>query len=73
MAAFVLNFFLNTPDARHPVAAIVARTGQGMSNTAGVQAIYEQHAKLFSTDKTMQSTIFLYVRKRLPGRFRLFV
>ncbi|MCA9864924.1 MAG: ABC transporter permease [Anaerolineales bacterium] len=53
----------------NPVAAIVARLAQGMSNTAGVQAIYEQYAKLFGTDKTMLEQFFLYVRNVFRGDF----
>ena len=43
VAAFVLNFILPWLMPGDPVAAIVARQAQGMSNTAGVQAIYDQY------------------------------
>jgi peptide/nickel transport system permease protein len=52
-----------------PVAAIVARMAQGMSNTAGVQAIYEQYTKLFGTDLPLYQQFFLYVRNVLRGDF----
>jgi peptide/nickel transport system permease protein len=40
--AFLLNFMLPRMMPGDPVAAIVARQAQGMSNSTGVQAIYEQ-------------------------------
>ncbi|MGB5058059.1 MAG: ABC transporter permease [Candidatus Promineifilaceae bacterium] len=52
-----------------PVAAIVARQAQGMSNTAGVQAIYEQYTELFGTSKPMYEQFILYVRNVLQGDF----
>ena len=52
-AAFLLNFFLPRMMPGDPVAAIVARMAQGQTNTAGVQAIYEQYTELFGTNKPM--------------------
>jgi peptide/nickel transport system permease protein len=52
-----------------PVAAIVARAAQGMSNTTGVQAIYEQYTELFGTNKPMIEQFFIYVRNVLRGDF----
>lgn len=69
VAAFVLNFFLPRLMPGDPVAAIVARMAQGMSNTAGVQAIYEQYTKLFGTDLPLYQQFFLYVRNVLRGDF----
>ena len=69
VAAFVLNFFLPRLMPGDPVAAIVARMAQGMSNTAGVQAIYEQYTKLFGTDLPMYQQFFLYIRNVLRGDF----
>ncbi|MBP6786123.1 MAG: ABC transporter permease [Candidatus Promineofilum sp.] len=69
MAAFVLNFFLPRLMPGDPVAAIVARMAQGMSNTSGVQAIYEQYATLFGTDKSMLQQFVLYVRNVFQGDF----
>jgi peptide/nickel transport system permease protein len=52
-----------------PVAAIVARQAQGMSNSTGVQAIYEQYTELFGTDKPMIEQFFIYVKNVLKGDF----
>jgi len=44
--AFILNFILPRLMPGDPVAAIVARYAQGLSNTTGVQAIYQQYTEL---------------------------
>ena len=67
--AFVLNFSLPRLMPGDPVAGIVARLAQNMSNTAGVQAIYEQYAELFGTSKPMHEQFFLYVRNVVRGDF----
>ena len=69
VAAFILNFFLPRLMPGDPVAAIVARLAQGMSNTAGVQAIYEQYTKLFGTNLPMHEQFFLYMRNVMRGDF----
>lgn len=67
--AFVLNFVLPRLMPGDPVSAIVARLAQGMSNTAGVQAIYEQYTELFGTNKPMVEQFFIYVRNVAQGNF----
>lgn len=67
--AFILNFTLPRLMPGDPVSAIVARFAQGMSNTAGVQAIYEQYTELFGTNKPMVEQFFLYVRNVFRGDF----
>jgi peptide/nickel transport system permease protein len=52
-----------------PVAAIVSRLAQGMSNTTGIQAIYQQYADLFGTNRPMLEQFFLYVRNVVQGDF----
>ena len=69
VAAFVLNFILPRLMPGDPVAAIVARQAQGMSNTAGVQAIYEQYAEQFGTNKPMLEQFILYVENVFHGDF----
>ena len=69
VAAFLLNFFLPRLMPGDPVAAIVARMAQGMTNTSGVQAIYEQYTKLFGTNLPLHEQFFLYVRNVLRGDF----
>ena len=67
--AFLLNFILPRLMPGDPVAAIVARLAQGMTNATGVQAIYEQYAELFGTNKPMLEQFFLYVRNVAQGDF----
>lgn len=67
--AFVLNFTLPRLMPGDPVAAIVARLAQGMSDATGVQAIYQQYSDLFGTDKPIHEQFFLYVRNVARGDF----
>jgi len=69
VAAFVLNFILPRLMPGDPVAAIVSRLAQGMSNTTGVQAIYQQYADLFGTNKPILEQFFIYMRNVLRGDF----
>ncbi len=69
IAAFVLNFTLPRLMPGDPVAAIVARQAQGMSNATGVQAIYEQYTELFGTNKPIYEQFFIYVKNVLRGDF----
>jgi peptide/nickel transport system permease protein len=69
VVAFILNFTLPRLMPGDPVAAIVARMAQGMSNTAGVQAIYEQYTELFGTNLPLHEQFFLYVRNVFQGDF----
>ena len=67
--AFILNFTLPRLMPGDPVAAIVSRLAQGMSNATGVQAIYQQYADLFGTNKPIIEQFFLYVRNVAQGNF----
>jgi len=67
--AFILNFTLPRLMPGDPVAGIVARLAQNMSNTTGVQAIYQQYADLFGTNKPIIEQFFLYVRNVFQGNF----
>ncbi len=69
--AFLLNFILPRLMPGDPVAAIVSRLAQGMSNASGVQAIYQQYADLFGTNKPMLEQFFLYMRNVVHGDFGL--
>jgi len=69
VVAFILNFILPRLMPGDPVAAIVSRLAQGMSNTTGVQAIYQQYADLFGTNKPMLEQFFIYMRNVLRGDF----
>jgi peptide/nickel transport system permease protein len=67
--AFLLNFILPRLMPGDPVAAIVSRLAQGMTNTSGVQAIYQQYADLFGTNKPMLEQFFLYIKNVAQGNF----
>jgi peptide/nickel transport system permease protein len=67
--AFLLNFILPRLMPGDPVAAIVSRYAQGMTNTSGVQKIYEQYTELFGTNKSMLEQFFIYIRNVVHGDF----
>ena len=67
--AFILNFTLPRLMPGDPVAAIVARMAQGMSDAAGVQATYEHYTKLFALDQPILQQFFIYVNNVLHGDF----
>jgi len=69
VCAFILNFILPRLMPGDPVAAIVSRLAQGMSNATGVQAIYQQYADQFGTNKPMITQFFLYVGNVMHGDF----
>jgi len=67
--AFVLNFILPRLMPGDPVRAIVSRLAQNMVNTTGVQAIYQQYADLFGTNKPILEQFVLYIRNVFHGDF----
>ena len=69
IAAFILNFSLPRLMPGDPVAGIVSRVAQGMSDATGAQAIYEQYTELFGTNLPMHEQFFLYVRNVARGDF----
>jgi peptide/nickel transport system permease protein len=69
VCAFILNFILPRLMPGDPVAAIVSRVAQGMSDATGVQAIYEQYTELFGTNRPIVEQFFLYMRNVLQGDF----
>jgi peptide/nickel transport system permease protein len=69
VCAFILNFFLPRLMPGDPVAAIVARLAQGMSNATGVQAIYQQYADTFGTNKPMLEQFVIYIKNVVQGNF----
>lgn len=52
-----------------PVAAIASRIAQGMSDATGVQAIYQQYADLFGTNKPIYQQFLIYVKNAVKGDF----
>ncbi len=69
VCAFILNFTLPRLMPGDPVRGIVSRVAQGMTNTTGIQAIYEQYSELFGTNKPMLEQFYLYVRNAIRGDF----
>ena len=69
VCAFVLNFILPRLMPGDPVAAIVSRLAQGMTNATGVQAIYQQYTDLFGTNKPMLEQFLIYMRNVVHGDF----
>jgi peptide/nickel transport system permease protein len=67
--AFMLNFILPRLMPGDPVAAIMSRLAQGMSNATGVQAIYQQYADLFGTNLPLHQQFFIYLRNVAHGDF----
>jgi peptide/nickel transport system permease protein len=67
--AFILNFTLPRLMPGDPVAAIVSRLAQGMSNSTGMKAVYEQYANVFGTNKPIIEQFFIYVGNVLRGNF----
>jgi len=69
ICAFILNFILPRLMPGDPVAAIVSRMAQGMSDATGVQAVYEQYTELFGTNRPLYQQFFIYMRNVLRGDF----
>jgi peptide/nickel transport system permease protein len=69
VAAFLLNFILPRLMPGDPVAAIMARVAQGMSDATGLQATYRQYTELFGTNKPMHEQFIIYVGNVLRGDF----
>jgi peptide/nickel transport system permease protein len=67
--AFILNFILPRLMPGDPVAAIVSRLAQGMTNATGIQAIYQQYVTLFGTNKPMLEQFFIYLKNVMHGDF----
>lgn len=69
VCAFILNFILPRLMPGDPVAGIMSKMAQGMTNTSGVQKMYEQYTELFGTNKPMIVQFFIYVKNTLHGNF----
>ena len=67
--AFILNFTLPRLMPGDPVAGIVSRLAQGMANTTGMKAVYEQYTALFGTNKPILEQFILYVKNAAQGNF----
>jgi len=69
--AVLLNFILPRLMPGDPVAVIVAKSAQGISDTSAVKQIYENYAEAFGVDKPMTIQFFTYFKNALTGDFGL--
>lgn len=69
--AVLLNFILPRMMPGDPVAAITARTAQGISDASAVKAIYESYQKAFGTNQPMYVQFVKYFGNALKGDFGL--
>ncbi len=67
--AVILNFVLPRLMPGDPVAGIVAKLAMGMTNTTGIEKIYQQYADLFGTNKPILEQFVLYVQNVAHGNF----
>lgn len=65
--AILLNFILPRLMPGDPVAAITARTAQGISEASAVKQIYEDYAEAFGTNKPMYVQFFTYFKNAVTG------
>jgi peptide/nickel transport system permease protein len=71
VAAVILNFILPRLMPNDPVAAITARTAEGISDVSAVKRIYETYAEQFGTNKPIPTQFYLFVKNALRGDFGL--
>lgn len=71
VCAFILNFVLPRLMPGDPIAAIMSRLAQGMSNAVGIQTVYQQYADLFGTNRPILEQFFIYIRNVASGDFGL--
>jgi len=71
IAAVLLNFILPRLMPGDPVAAITAKSAQGLSDASAVKMIYDSYAEQFGTKKPMVDQFFIYIKNVLRGDFGL--
>lgn len=71
VAAVLLNFILPRLMPGDPVAVIVAKSAQGMSEASAVKEMYDQYAEEFGTNKPMAVQFLTYFKNALKGDFGL--
>ena len=69
IAAFILNFMLPRLMPGDPVAGIVSRIAQGMTDASGVQATYQHYTELFALDKPIYQQFLIYMGNVIRGDF----
>lgn len=67
--AVILNFVLPRLMPGDPVASIVGRMAQGLTDSSAVKEMYENYAKEFGTNQPMYIQFFTYFGKVFRGDF----
>ncbi len=67
--AVILNFILPRLMPGDPVASIVGKMAQGLTDSSAVKAIYENYAKEFGTNEPMYIQFITYFGKVFTGDF----
>jgi len=67
--AFILNFTLPRLMPGDPVAGIVGKLAQGMSNTSSLKTSYEEYTRIFGTNRPMIEQFFIYMKNAFQGNF----
>ena len=67
--AFILNFTLPRLMPGDPIAGIVSRIAQRMTDASGVQATYDHYTQLFGLDKPIYQQFLIYMNNILHGDF----
>lgn len=71
IAAILLNFILPRMMKGDPVAAITAKSAQGMTDASAAQEMYNQYAEQFGTNKPMYVQFINYIENAAKGDFGL--
>lgn len=69
IVAVVLNFILPRLMPADPVAAIVGKMAEGMTDASAVQRMYERYAEEFGTNKSMFQQFLIFVKNIFRGNF----
>lgn len=69
IVAVVLNFILPRLMPADPVAAIVGKMAEGMTDASAVQRMYERYAEEFGTNKSMFQQFLIFVKNMFRGNF----
>lgn len=69
IVAVVLNFILPRLMPADPVAAIVGKMAEGMTDASAVQRMYERYAEEFGTNRSMFQQFLIFVKNMFRGNF----
>lgn len=69
IVAIILNFVLPRLMPGDPVASIVARATEGMTDSTAIQQVYEEYTEKFGIDKPMTTQFFTFIKNAIKGDF----